>query len=229
MAAKKARKSKRRRDRERAKKAKGGAALTTAVAGEAPGGRRTERTAVWENVGEGKIRAQEVERVVDPIDLMYRAHQLDVSQYRAAQSYRQQAETLFSGYRCALDPTPGGGGGDASPTVAQVEAASRLHQANMALGVIDGTIVALVAGEGLTLEQAAREFFGIPDPARAQVRELGTRLRGALHVLADVWRVGTAPGWLRVDRRFEPKALERPAERISEVMRGAWHATRWND
>lgn len=209
MAAKKARRRKRK-------------ALTTATSGAATGGRQTEHTAM--QTGDG---LHEVERVVDTVDLMYRAGQMDGRRYDAAQTYRKSAELLFSGYRCALDMTVTGGGGMASPTAAQVDAAAKLHQASLLLGMIDGIIVALIAGEGLTVVEAAARFHGTDTPTREQTETVGRRFRDALEVLADLWSPMPKQGQLRGDRRFSKDEMSRQADRLGEVVRGTWaHVTR---
>lgn len=211
MAAKKARKA---RNRARRK------AMTTSAEGTAAGGRVTEATAVAED------GMREVTRVVDSIDLMYRARQIDQRQHDAASAYRRATETLFSGYRCPLDQSEvGGGGGVASPTEAQVRAAARLVDARKMLGMIDGCVVALVVGEGLSVIDAARRIHGGADPTEREWRAVAGRLRAALDVLADTWFPLRSHGAIVADRKFDPSALL--STRVSEVLQGSWaHVTR---
>lgn len=196
-------------------------ALTTSTAGAAAGGRQTEHTAMQTEDG-----LHEVERVVDTVDLMYRAGQIDGREYQAACRYRDDVEMLFSGYRCPLDQTVVGGGGIASPTMAQVEAAARLVQAAQLLGMIDGCVVMMVAGEGLTARQAAEKMLGGHLPSEREVLDVGRRLRQALQLLAGVWFPLKDHGEITGLRRFDPKAMD---TRLGEVVRGTFvHATRSN-
>lgn len=208
MAAKRARRRKRKPE------------MTTVSAGVAAGGRETERTAM--QTGDG---LHEVERVVSSLDHMYRAGQIDPREYQAGCTYRTSAELLFSGYRCALDQEARGGGGMASPTMAQVEAAGRIVEASRLLGMLDGCVVALVAGEGLTIREAADRMLRGAKASEVEAKAVGGRLRQALRVLADAWYPEMAgTGSMSAMRRFDPKALD---QRLGEVVRGGWaHATR---
>jgi len=209
MAAKRARRRKRKDD-----------ALTTVTAGTAAGGRDTELTAMQTEDG-----LHEVERVTSSIDHMYRSGQIDMREYQAASQYQRDAEMLFSGYRCPLDQTPRGKGGVASPTQAQVDAAARITHAARLLGMLDGCVVALVAGEGLTTREAAARMLGNSRPSMREVGAVSGRLRQALAVLADAWfPVMTGTGGMGAMRRFDPMTMDR---RLGDVVRGGWaHATR---
>lgn len=208
MVAKKARRKKRK-----------GKAITTSAQGSAPGGRPTEATAMWEGADR-----REVTRVVDPIDLMYRAKQIDAREYQAASAYREAAELLFSGYRCPLDQSVvAGSGGTASPTMAAVKAAAKLHEAARLLGMIDGCVVMLVAGEGMTVAEAAQKMLGGRAPSEPEAKAVGGRLRQALQLLATQWFPVRDRAAIVGLRRFDPKAMD---TRLGEVMRGSFaHVT----
>lgn len=136
-----------------------------------------------------------VRRVVDPVEQMYRAGQIDGAMYAAAQRYRRAYEAAHGGGG-GFDPSSRGryGGTPRSgpPSPAKLAAGLTLNEADRALARKGGTrIVELIAGRGETIEAAAEELFGT-DPATGRPRKAdrdhcGAWFRLSLRTLAELW------------------------------------------
>lgn len=137
--------------------------------------------------GEGRV--VQGGRVVDVIDLMHRAGQIDSRQRMAAWRYRDAWEAASGGVPSQLDLSRaqyGGSAGMVGPAQMQLQAAQTVREAMRLLGAVDYRVVTAVCCEGQTIAGAAEQLLGGRATA-GQVREMGGRLRLALSALADVW------------------------------------------
>lgn len=132
-------------------------------------------------------------RVVDTLTLMRRAKQLDDRQMEAASIYRRAYEVV-AGARLqsplGADGTGGGSPGSTSPTSEHLWASEKLAEAAKLLGIIDGAVVAMVCGQGMSIEKATLRLCGTGKggrPRRTDREVYGSRLRAALTILADKW------------------------------------------
>jgi hypothetical protein len=129
-------------------------------------------------------------RVVDSIDLMHRAGQIDSRQRLAACRYRDAWDAVGGGIPSQLDASRGGGGGAMGcvPGQTQLLAAETVREAGRLLGNVDSRLVTWTCCEGLTVSEAAARLLAPGGKATArQVSETGGRLRLALRQLADLW------------------------------------------
>lgn len=160
---------------------------------------RTEATVVSSPTVPGAVETPH--RVISTIDLMARSHQLSEDEARAAEIYRHAYETAAgAGLSVDLDRPCGGipGGPQAAPEA--MLASERLRQACNKLYRKHYLVVALVVGQGHSLEECARllvndlqfdqsvkdDWRRITSPA-GRKREVGRRLREALSELAELW------------------------------------------
>lgn len=133
----------------------------------------------------GRSHAYTVYRRLDTIEQLYRHHGLDPRQYAAAERCRIAFERCEGSTRCALDLTVAAGtSGNRMLPREQVEAAATVREIKSILGVIDGRVVELVCGLGLTLAETAERMGYRADRARNWI---GHRLREGLQALADAW------------------------------------------
>lgn len=139
-------------------------------------------------------RPDRVERVVDTIELMLKAHQIDRDQESAARMVQDAWAAAPGNIRCALAAGEGGAGpGSRSPTEGQLWAGRILNDVREELGRLDSLVVIRICGLGFSIEQAARMIFAVPDTLRVSDRQrdhVGMRLRMALAVMAKHWKIG---------------------------------------
>lgn len=195
---------------------------------------RTEATVVSSPTVPGAVETPH--RVISTIDLMARSHQLSEDEARAAEIYRHAYETAAgAGLSVDLDRPCGGipGGPQAAPEA--MLASERLRQACNKLYRKHYLVVALVVGQGHSLEECARmlvndlrfddQWRRITSPA-GRKRELGRRLREALAELAELW-VKSSRSSRQDSGRITGYAPEERGESIAPtVMQGKYvHAT----
>jgi len=131
-----------------------------------------------------------VERVIDTIAALLSRRLINARQESAARKVQAAYEMAPSALRCALAAGAGGGGFSSSPSERQLWAGHVLNEVRREIGNRDAKVVALVCGEGFTIEQTARRLFAVPENmpvARMDLDEIGRRLKGALTDLADYW------------------------------------------
>lgn len=136
-----------------------------------------------------------VEKILDTIDLLLRARQIDRDQEAAARMVKDAAAMAPGNIRCALSAGEGGAGpGSRSPTEGQLWAGGILNDVRKVLGELDSLVVLRICGAGFSIEDTARMMFAIIDGIRVSARQrehVGMRLRMALAVLAKHWQIGT--------------------------------------
>jgi len=134
-----------------------------------------------------------VARLVDTIDCLYRRKQISQRQRDAALRYRLAFETQAGSIKSSLategfySPAPPGPRTPSSPLLA---AAENLREAKKVLGLIDHTVVELIAGKGYSIEKASLQICERGEKGRVSdtdVRAVGRRLRDGLEVLALRW------------------------------------------
>lgn len=139
---------------------------------------------------EGRLRV--VERRVDTVDMLYRRRQIDARQRQAADMFKNAHDAMIAGIPCALDQSRVGGGSAHSPAPGETAlwGAETMAEASRVLGLLDGAILHMVLGNGMTIEEAAARIHGADARGRAGERDakhVGRRLREALTMLADEW------------------------------------------
>jgi hypothetical protein len=168
---------------------------------------------------------ERVERVIDPIDHLYRAHRLDVRQFEAAQIFRRAYESLDKGVGGVMDfdriraprfPA-------ATPAAYQLYASERLREARGKLYEQDYPILELIAGQGRSLQQTATIMLG-KAPSKDERTKIGDRLRCALNELARIWIPEARNGQTRSWR--PPEAVPIADAAGGEIVKHAAHATR---
>ena len=168
---------------------------------------------------------EQVERVVDTLDLMLKARQLDLRLWQAAQIFRRAYETLDGAVGGAMDfdrvRAPRGPG--ATPATYQLYASERLREARGKLYEQDYLIVELVAGQGRSIEQTAAIMLG-KAPSSREGTKIGDRLRCALNELARIWLPEVRNGPMRSWR--PPEAVPVVDAAGGEIVRYAAHASR---
>lgn len=142
-------------------------------------------------------RPDRVEKIVDTIDHMLKARQIDRGQEAAARKVQDAWATAHGSMRCVLAAAEGSGGGTGSLTDAQIRAGEILNDVRKALGELDAPIVTRVCGMGMSIEETACIVFGIPDGTKVGEREakhVGMRLRMGLAHLAKRWGISGKGG-----------------------------------
>lgn len=134
---------------------------------------------------------EQVQRVIDPIESMWRRHQLaDRRQpytgrrrYTAAVLFRNAHERLNGSAGGAMDFERARGGGlpGQPPAMPYMTAAERANAVNK-LYELDRQIIVMVVGEGHTLDDTAKAMG-------EKKEEIGARLRRSLDELADAYRL----------------------------------------
>lgn len=135
-----------------------------------------------------------VPRVLDTIDMMLRSRQIDRNQEAAARMVQDAWAAAPGTIRCALSAGEGGAGpGSRSPSEQQLWAGGILNDVRRELGQLDSLVVIRVCGLGMSVEQAARMIFAVPDTVRVKQYEgqhVGMRLRMGLAVMVKAWGIG---------------------------------------
>lgn len=188
--------------------------------------RETRTVSVESPYGKGEA-PDRVERVVDTIALMHRAHQIDHRQESAARKVQAAWEMAPASLKCALgQDNSGGGSGTGSPTERQLYAGRALNDVRAVLGNIDSKVVLRVCGMGYSIVETARMMFAVRADAKVSKRDedrVGSRLRMGLTELADHW--WPKPPKLRAMRGgpmtpdARPTAAATP-EGVSEIVPG---------
>lgn len=156
--------------------------------------RRTRPVKVDSPYGRSTNGQDDVERVIDTIDLMLRARQIDRGQEAAARRVQEAWAAAPNALRCTLSPGAGGAGpGSTSPTENQLWAGNVLNDVRAALGELDAPIVIRIAGMGMSVEETARMVFGGRDAeskvSDREIHHVGMRFRMGVAHLARRWRI----------------------------------------
>lgn len=172
---------------------------------------------------------EEVDRVVDTISAMHKRGQIGDAERRAAETYRCAFDIIAGSIGGVMDPDRvfGAGTPGSPPPPHALEAGDTLNEASRVLGQIDGRVVELVVGQGLSVTETARQLMGARPSGRDQ-DHIGRRLRMALQALSHTWHGGPVP--MVSDRRksFFRAVDARPvAGDATSVARGrSAHASR---
>lgn len=164
-------------------------------------------------------------RYIDTIDVMFKRKQLDGRQHWAAGVYQRAFDRVNGGAPGSLSRALSGGVGSAPgsrmPGDAVMEAAQRLAEAARVLGLIDGRVVALIVGQGHTIEEAAAVMAGRgAKPSTRDTEHVGRRLRDGLTALADAWGFPRDKGRRNVEAMRAPVDHEQVAAFLSQVADG---------
>lgn len=141
----------------------------------------------------GGGHVESVRRVVDPIDNLLAKDLIDRQQFDAAQTYRHAFDMLTGSMGGVMDPEKvrGAGTPGSPPGPSTLIAADRMNEAAKILGMIDGTVVKLVAGEGRSIEEAAAILCGVVqgtgEPTARDKDRIGARLKDSLSLLGKAW------------------------------------------
>lgn len=141
-----------------------------------PFGKKGDREEVIINVRESSI------------ELMRARNWIDMAQHRAAVRFRHLYESMYM-TNMAVDTTrePVDVSGQPDPVPDRVlDAGSEVAHAIKAMGLVDAGYVVWVAGDGLTIWEAARKAAG-GKPTQYQRKLTGRRLRSGLDTLAEHW------------------------------------------
>lgn len=140
---------------------------------------------------------EEVERIPDSFTAMFKRKQITDGEYRAGEIYRNAYDVIYGSIGGAMDPTKVHGAAQPGmpPPMHYMDAAERLRKAKTKLYALDHHVVDQVCGHGLSIEkvtQALAQRAKRLDPAtgralRADLEEIGRRLRNGLSELADMW------------------------------------------
>lgn len=142
-------------------------------------------------------RPDRVERIVDTIDLMLRARQIDRGQEAAARKVQDAWALAEAGLRCTLAPSAGGRSGSGTLSDAQIAAGEILNDVRAALGELDAPIVVRVCGMGYSIEETAKIMFALSSSDKVSERHrdhVGLRLRMGLAHLSRRWRIAGKGG-----------------------------------
>lgn len=146
---------------------------------------------IFDQVSGKRTNDDHVPRIVDTIDQMLKSRQINRDQETAARVVQNAWAAAPGDIRCALAAGEGGAGpGSRSPTDRMLKAGRVLNDVRQVLGVIDSLVIIRVCGMGMSVDEAARVEFAVPEGKRAGEREkshIGMRLRMGLALLAKFW------------------------------------------
>lgn len=152
---------------------------------------------IFDQVTGKRTNDDHVARILDTIDLMLKSRQIDRDQETAARVVQNAWAAAPGAIRCALSAGEGGAGpGSRSPTDRMLKAGRVLNDVRQVLGVIDSLVIIRVCGMGMSVDQAARVEFAVPEGRRVGEREknhIGMRLRMGLALLAKFWGMRSTP------------------------------------
>lgn len=140
---------------------------------------------------------EQVVRVLDPIEVLYKRGKIKQPQRDAAIKYRGAYERQNGSLTGTLDPdkTGGGGSGSRTPHSGVLAACDLVAEAHAVLGVVVAPVVRYIAGHGLTIEQCATVIYGPTDKRGDLYRNriiIADMLKQGLTALAVQWRLEAA-------------------------------------
>lgn len=129
-----------------------------------------------------------VRRVMDTLNAMHRRKQITKREHDAGSRIQDAFGTLYGvmGGAMDFDRVRGGSQPGSPPGPPQLAASQLLASVRDRLYPDDWKVVALVCGEGRSIEETANALYGAP-ASRGQMEDCGRRLREGLRQMADRW------------------------------------------